>query len=417
MKMKDSGIEWIGEIPEHWEVNKIGQFFRQRNTKVSDEEYEPLSVTKKGIMPQLDNVAKSKDRQNRKLVKKNDFVINSRSDRKGSSGLSEIEGAVSLINIVLEPSEKIFGRYINFLLKSYTFVEEFYRNGHGIVDDLWTTKYSEMKSIFIPIFPLPEQQKIANFLDDKTATIERIIELTKKSIEEYKSYKKSLITETVTKGLNPDVKMKDSGIEWIGEIPEHWEVVKLKKMTLLKTGKTPSSSGQNYWGDVFNWFTPGDFYNGLILKKSNRKLNLKSNIDKIVPFYPAYSILIIGIGGTLGKIGIITQEASSNQQITAIIPDKELESKYLLYFLLACQDYIRDNTLYTTMPILNNQTLGNFQILRISIDEQQKIANFLDEKCASIDKFIEQKERLISELETYKKSMIFEYVTGKKEVL
>ncbi|MEO6832572.1 MAG: hypothetical protein ABI169_10225, partial [Chitinophagaceae bacterium] len=153
---KDSGVEWLGEVPEHWELIRLGTRFEERRTKVSDKDFPPLSVTKNGILPQLDNAAKSNDGDNRKLVKNGDFVINSRSDRKGSSGIAKADGSVSLINIVMEP-RGINSIFCNYLLKSYVFVEEFYRMGHGIVADLWTTRYDEMKSITLGIPPLPEQ--------------------------------------------------------------------------------------------------------------------------------------------------------------------------------------------------------------------------------------------------------------------
>lgn len=153
---KDSGVEWIGEIPEGWEVTRLGTRFIERKTKVSDKDYAPLSVTKKGILPQLSTATKTNDGDNRKLVKKGDFVINSRSDRKGSSGISFQDGSVSLINIVMKP-EEIHPTFCNYLLKGYSFIEEFYRMGHGIVADLWTTRYDEMKNIKISFPSLLEQ--------------------------------------------------------------------------------------------------------------------------------------------------------------------------------------------------------------------------------------------------------------------
>src|SRR5690606_23878020 len=163
---KDSGIDWLGEIPSHWEVRRLGNWFEERREKVSDKDYAPLSVTKHGIVPQLENAAKSNDTDNRKLVKAGDFVINSRSDRKGPSGLSSFDGSVSLINIVLKP-RNVFGNFTEYLLKSNSFIEEFYRNGHGIVADLWTTRFEEMKFINLALPPLHEQEAIARFLDDK----------------------------------------------------------------------------------------------------------------------------------------------------------------------------------------------------------------------------------------------------------
>ena len=197
VEYKDSGVEWIGEIPSHWEVRKIGQKFLERKDKVSDKVYQPLSVTKNGIVPQLENAAKTKDGDNRKLVKKGDFVINSRSDRKGSSGVSLLDGSVSLINIVLKPVD-IEINYCNYLLKSNGFIEEFYRNGHGIVADLWTTRYWDMKNILLPFPPLPEQQKIVSYIEEKISKIDNLIQLQQKQIEKLKEYKTTLIDEVVT---------------------------------------------------------------------------------------------------------------------------------------------------------------------------------------------------------------------------
>ena len=173
---KDSGVDWLGEIPAGWELVSIGSSFNERREKVSDKDFEPLSVTKNGILPQLANAAKTNDGDNRKLVKGGDFVINSRSDRKGSSGVAKQDGSVSLINIVMEP-KGIDPVFCNRLLKSNAFVEEFYRMGHGIVADLWTTRYSEMKTVQLALPPLHEQTAIADFLDDKTAKIEALVGL------------------------------------------------------------------------------------------------------------------------------------------------------------------------------------------------------------------------------------------------
>ena len=184
-KLKDSGVEWIGEIPEHWEVSTISKVFSQRNMKVSDFDFSPLSVTKHGIVPQLESAAKSDDHSNRKLVKKGDFVVNSRSDRKMSSGVSEFDGSVSLINLVMIPrGEKLNGKFVGYLLKNYGFAEEFYRWGTGIVADLWSTNWERGKRIQLPIPPISEQQRIAKFLDEKTALIDDIITDTKQTIAE-----------------------------------------------------------------------------------------------------------------------------------------------------------------------------------------------------------------------------------------
>ena len=197
-KTKPSGVAWIGDIPEGWEVGKLGSLYTQRNEKVSDKVYPPLSVTMKGIVPQLATAAKSDDGDNRKLVRKGDFAINSRSDRRGSCGISEFDGSVSLINTILTPRGKMNPVYYNWLFHTEAFADEFYKWGHGIVDDLWTTRWSEMKRIAIVVPPLPVQRAIAVYLDEKCGAIDEAIVEAKKGIEEYKAWKKSLIFEVVT---------------------------------------------------------------------------------------------------------------------------------------------------------------------------------------------------------------------------
>lgn len=196
--MKDSGIPWVGKTPEYWKVGRIGGLYELRNQKVSDKDFMPLSVTMKGILPQLETAAKTNDGDNRKLVRVGDFAINSRSDRRGSCGISDYDGSVSLINTILKPRNRMNAKYYNWLFHTPMFADEFYKWGHGIVDDLWTTNWSEMKRISIPLPPLDEQQEIADYLDNKCAEIEQIIADKKSQIETLDGYKKSLIYEYVT---------------------------------------------------------------------------------------------------------------------------------------------------------------------------------------------------------------------------
>lgn len=198
VKMKKTGIAWLEEVPEHWEMEKISSHFRQRNEKVSDKDYPALSVSKKGVTPQLDNVALSNaEGASRKLVKVGDYAVNSRSDRKGSCGVSAYEGSVSLITIVLEPFD-MDGQYIHYLFRSTPWVEEFYRNGRGIVADLWTTNYQMMKGMYLPVPPLSEQQAIVSYITTKTSKIDSLMSAMNKEIEHLKEYKQRLMSDVVT---------------------------------------------------------------------------------------------------------------------------------------------------------------------------------------------------------------------------
>ena len=198
VKMKDSGVPWIGMIPEHWEVSKINSLFKERREKVSDKVFSPLSVSKQGITPQLETAVKTDNGDNRKKVCKGDFVVNSRSDRKGSCGISPYTGSVSLINIVLQPRADIEGQYFHYLFRSSNYIEEFYRIGRGIVADLWTTRYSEMRNILVPLPPLDEQRAIVAYIDDKCAKVNSLIADIQAEISYLKEYKQRLIADCVT---------------------------------------------------------------------------------------------------------------------------------------------------------------------------------------------------------------------------
>ena len=205
--------------------------------------------------------------------------------------------------------------------------------------------------------------------------------------------------------------MKDSGIEWIGEIPKEWERGHLKYYTQIKTGGTPSTSNQVWFdGDVL-WFTPGDF-DKILLSDSKRKLSKLAVLFRIANLFPANTTMIVGIGGTAGKVGYTINESYCNQQITALINKPNTHPKYITYLMFCFSDVLKDNALYTTLPILNNQFVGDFSIcIPKKLSEQEKIANFLDTQCSEIDAIAEDIQKEISLLEDYKKSAITEAVT------
>ena len=236
---------WLGEIPSHWDCKKIGSLFTERKVKVSDKEYPPLSVAKIGVVPQLDTAVKTDAGDNRKLVRIGDFVINSRSDRKGSCGVSELDGSVSLINIVLTPRNLWNSRYVHYLLRSQPFSEEYYRNGRGIVADLWTTRYSEMKSILLPVPPRSEQDQIVRFLDWKVSSINKLISVKRKQIALLHERQSVHISHIVTHGLRNGVAAKASGAEWLGDIPEHWHTMRCKYLFSEKDERSQGGSEQH----------------------------------------------------------------------------------------------------------------------------------------------------------------------------
>ena len=264
---------------------------------------------------------------------------------------------------------------------------------------------------------LPEQQSIATYLDQKCGEIDELITLQEEMITKLQSYKQSVITEAVTKGLDKNVPLKDSGIEWIGEIPDHWNICKLKNIFLLSTGTTPKDFDKISEGDnLINWYTPSDILDSCNdLFNSQRKLSEKVIYDNKIPLFPIGTLLYVGIGASAGKVGYANENGYSNQQITGLIP-LECYSRFYFYYLSALKDKIRDNAFFTTLPIINNTYLGQELIPYPPINEQQSIANYLDQKCDEIDELISIKQQKIEKLKDYKKSLIFECVTGKRKV-
>lgn len=206
-------------------------------------------------------------------------------------------------------------------------------------------------------------------------------------------------------------RMKDSGIEWIGEIPEDWEVSTVGRYCSLKTGTTPPTSQERYFDGDVSWFTPSDFNGDYLLIESNRKLSRLAIDEGMISLFPKQSILLIAIGATVGKIGYIDKEGYSNQQITAIIP-KNINYKFLLYYMIISSRYIKDNALYTTLPIINNAYLKGIPLLiPPSFEKQKSMADFLDKKVSEIDNIISKTKEAIEEYKKYKQSLITEVVT------
>ena len=274
-----------------------------------------------------------------------------------------------------------------------------------------------MRNLLLPIPPILEQQSIATYLDQKCGEIDELITLQEEMITKLQSYKQSVITEAVTKGLDKNVPLKDSGIEWIGEIPEHWNICKLKNIFLLSTGTTPKDFDQTSEEDnLINWYTPSDILDSCNdLFSSQRKLSEKVIYANKISLFPIGTLLYVGIGASAGKVGYANENGYSNQQITGLIP-LNCYSRFYFYYLSALKDKIRDNAFFTTLPIINNAYLGQELIPFPTISEQQSITDYLDRKCSEIDELISIKQQKIEKLKNYKKSLIFECVTGKRKV-
>lgn len=420
-EMKDSGIEWIGAIPQDWQLSKIGSLYTQRNEKVSDKVYQPLSVTMQGILPQLATAAKTDDGDNRKLVRVGDFAINSRSDRRGSCGISPLDGSVSLINIILTPRTAMHPGYYNWLFHTTLFADEFYKWGHGIVADLWTTRWQEMKSITVPVPEYAEQERIAAFLDAECAEIDAVLEKTRASIEEYKKLKQAVITQAVTKGVRGDRPMKNSGIEWIGEIANEFAVYKFKYLL-----KTPMQYGANEAGITFDKTLPRyiritDITSDGRLKQDNR-LCIEDTVAKPYILQDG-DLLFARSGGTVGKSFLYKQSygnaAFAGYLIRAVVNRTIAVPEYVYYYTNSSIYDTWKNSIFiqSTIQNIGADRYSNMPIIvPNNIEEQRSIVEYLNERCFGIDALIRKKQQYLTEIENYKKSLIYEYVTGKKEV-
>ena len=420
---KDSGEKWLGEIPSHWEMKRLGSYFNERKSKVSDKDYAPLSVTKKGILPQLENVAKSNDSDNRKQVCAGDFVINSRSDRKGSSGVSLLEGSVSLINIVLQPRKSIYSPFCNYLLKSNAFIEEYYRNGRGIVADLWTTRYDEMKSIKLAVPPLSEQTAMVSYLDRITAQIDKAIAQQQRMIDLLNERKQIIIQHAVTKGLDPNAEMVDSGVKWIGEMPKGWNIIKLKYCCSVKgrVGWNGLNSDE-FEEESFAYLVTGQDFKGDNIEWEKCYQINKRRYEEDPYIQLKNGDILITKDGTLGKIAKVQgleKPACLNSGIFLLKQTKGLYTQDFLYWMLL-SNVLKEFNNYTqtgaTILHLYQNVFINMPCIVPNIEEQRHIALYLNTHCAVIDKDINKHETLIKALRERKQIIINEVVTGKVKV-
>lgn len=417
---KDSKLDWLGKIPSHWDLVKLGACFKERNEKVSDKDFAALSVTKNGILPQMEHVAKTDAGDNRKKVCIGDFVINSRSDRKGSSGTSDYDGSVSLISIILEP--RLYEpRFAHHLLRSYNFQEEFYKYGKGIVADLWSTRYSDMKNIFVPLMPIAEQKAIATFLDRETQRIDSLIEEKQTFIKLLKEKRQALISHVVTKGLNPNVEMQDSGIEWIGQVPKHWEVKKIKHICSNFMYGTSQDCNQSEVGYPVLRIpniksTNVDFED---LKYANI-----SDADALTYLLSRGDILVIRTNGNPNLVGQSALFDSSEQYLFAsylikLTPKLGVDTNFLVEAMNSLS--VRQALTFQSRTSVGNYnlsipSLSNTSIAIPPIDEQKTITNNLSTATKNIDLLIQETDKSIELLKEHRTSLISAAVTGKIDV-
>jgi type I restriction enzyme, S subunit len=413
-EMKDSGVEWLGSIPDEWEVKRVGSLFRERKQQVSANDHIALSVTKKGVVPQLDSAAKSDATETRKLIRKGDFVINSRSDRKGSSGLADRDGSCSSIYIVLEPLG-FSGDFAHQLFRSQAFQEEFYRWGTGIVDDLWSTRYSSMKMISIPLPPTDELVSIVAYLNKETSQIDALISKKEQLIEKLLERRQALITQVVTKGLDPNVPMKDSGVEWLGEVPESWTVPPLWTQMTFSTGWTPPSKDESNFGGQHPWVNISDIGQREI--KETQK-TLSDQGARVVSQKPVpIGSLLFSFKLSIGQVSFAGCELFTNEAIASFSESgsRQVSLDFAFYMLPVAVPENCSWNIYGA-PMLNESRIRQARIIVPPQSDQAAIAAHLDKETTQIDTLVEKTRKAIDLLKERRQALITQVVTGKIDV-
>jgi len=434
-KYKKSGVEWLGDVPEHWKfkIFKNITYMKGRigwqgltQSEFTLDENDPFLITgmnfKDGKINWNEVYHITEDRYNEApeiQLKKGDLLIT----KDGTIGkLLYIEdipspGRASLNShlLVLRPLKSIYlSNYLFYQFSSKQFEAFVELNKTG------TTFYGitqEAVGNYKMLLPsLPEQQAITDFLDRETGRIDALIGKKKYLIELLKEKRTALISHAVTKGLNPKAKMKPSGVEWLSDVSEHWEVLPLRRVVkTIKTGGTPSGAEDSAFDDDgFDWYSPSDFEERTILGKSNRALSEEGK--KEVRIFPKNTVMLVGIGATIGKVGLSIEISSCNQQINGIVCGNLLDPLFTTYYLKTMRDFIVKCGKYTTLPIINQDETKNIIFTLPPLHEQQAIAAFLDRETRKIDILAAEVEAAIEKLKEYRTALISAAVTGKIDV-
>lgn len=422
---KDSGVEWIGAIPKEWNVSKIGyhlKWFSKKNE--TDKEvlsvYRELGVVKKNERDDNHNRTPL-DLTQYKYVRPGDLVINKMKAWQGSVGVSDFEGIVSPAYFVYEFTSKMINKkYLHHLLRG-CYKDEMMRLSGGIRVGQWDLSSYEFERMPIIVPPLHEQQRIADFLDTKCDILDRTIDAVSRQIEDLEKYKRALTTKTVTKGIckkgEPERAMKDSGVEWIGEVPEEWSVKPFKALAGMKSSSEYTARDIVDEGEGAILLSPSNI-NDNKLNLSKRTYISQKKYDKSTTKIQRGDLLFTKTA-SVGKCVIYDSDepAMPNPQLVVLKNIKCLP-KFLYYSMVSdvMQEPAKMYIYGSVIPTISQLNLGRIKIPVPSPEEQQQIADYLDEKCKNIDNRVQKRKQQLEWLKEYKKSLIFDYVTGKKRV-
>lgn len=429
-KMKDSGIEWIGEIPEGWRTINPKALFTQRKDKAQKGERQLTSSQQYGILYQDDYmeltgskvVTVEKDFDILKHVEAGDFVISMRSFQGGLE-YSTKSGAISSAYVMLVPNlELVYPRFYRWLLKSSVYIDALQRTTN-MVRDGQAMRYSNFAQVRLFTLPLDEQKSRADFLDLECSSIDKILFKTRSSIEEYKKLKQTVITQAVTKGVRGEREMKDSGVEWIGKIPKEWDIIKSSRIIKTTQNGLSRRDLEKSEGQIIlklkNITSDGkidySFLNRITLSQNELNTYALTTGDFLF-------VRVNGSKSLVGKCAIfeaISEIVAYNDHIIRVKLSNQCYNRFFLWYLYSCCGKAEIDLHTSTAAgqyTISGDGLRDITLVFPPIDEQKEIADYLDAKCAEIDKLIAKKEQLVKELESYKKSLIYEVVTGKREV-
>lgn len=429
--LKDSGIEWIGQILCDWKVQPVRCAFTENKQKNTDGLITNALQFKFGTIIPKKNFEADEDEYvadtitNYTIVEPRMIMINGLNlnyDLKSYRvAIVREKGVITSAYLSLIPDESVINaEFANYLFKGYEAKMAFHNMGAGIRK---TLGFKEFKNQPILIPKLSEQEKIVRFLDEKLAEIDNVIAKTQATIEEYKKLKQSVITEAVTKGIRGERPMKDSGVAWIGEIPAEWDISKIKYgVTKVGSGKTPSGGAETYAGEGILFLRSQNIYDtGIVLDPATYITEQVDEEMKNTRVQP-HDVLLNITGGSIGRCCVFPeslQRANVNQHVSIIrVDNKVFLPEFIHYYWMSSLGKMSINLLQTggNREGMSADAIKNSLIPMLSVMEQQEIINYLNAKCREFDKLIESKTHLLTELENYKKSVIYEYVTGKKEV-
>ncbi len=420
--MKPTQEKWIGQIPDTWRLLRLKRIFSIKKNIAGKEGYTVLSVTQRGIRPKAmsEKGQFAQDYSKYQLVEHGDFVMNHMDLLTGWVDISEYDGVTSpdyRVFVNLNPSE-FYSAYYRYIFQLCYSARIFYGLGQGVAGfGRWRLPADMFLNFMLPVPSIDEQRLIAAYLDDKIKQIDSIIDEEKASIEEYDKWKKSVIFEAVTKGLNKNVIMKDSGISWIGNIPESWAIKKIKNSFSIVSGATPKSDKEEYWDGDIVWITPADYKTeDKYIRSSKRHLTEAGYSSCGTTIVPSGSV-IFSKRAPIGTVGINTIPICTNQGCLSCVPNASVDSEYFYY---AMSVFVKEFELFssgTTFKEISANSFANFVLPFPPVDEQKEISTYLSVKCTKMEEIRREKLDLIKSLELYKRSLIYETVTGKRKVV